>query len=128
MSRIEEFFEKSVDAGIIPQIPMNYDAVSYKIYTGYLENKIDELTAEVAELRATLSKTETVEKELRERLNKAVELPYMYEAELVDSAGHFFKTIYIVLCNNNGTIQAIQYSYKKVAEAKLKALQGRRSE
>lgn len=124
MSRIEEFFEKSVDAGIIPQIPMNYDAVSYKIYTGYLENKIDELTAEVVELRATLSKMETVEKELRERLNKAVELPYMYEAELVDSAGHFFKTIYIVLCNNNGTIQAIQYSYKKVAEAKLKALQG----
>ena len=51
MSRIEEFFEKSVDAGIIPQIPMNYDAVSYKIYTGYLENKIDELTAEVAEAR-----------------------------------------------------------------------------
>lgn len=61
MSRIEEFFEKSVDAGLIPQIPMNYDAVSYKIYTGYLENKIDELTAEVAELRA--------------RLEKAVELP-----------------------------------------------------
>lgn len=52
MSRIEEFFEKSVDAGIIPQIPMNYDAASYKIYAGYLENKIDELTAEVAELRA----------------------------------------------------------------------------
>lgn len=56
MSRIEEFFEKSVDAGIIPQIPMNYDAVSYKIYTGYLENKIDELTAEVTELRARLEK------------------------------------------------------------------------
>lgn len=51
MSRIEEFFEKSVDAGIIPQKPMNYDAVSYKIYTGYLENKIDELTAENAEVR-----------------------------------------------------------------------------
>ena len=128
MSRIEEFFEKSVDAGIIPQIPMNYDAVSYKIYTGYLENKIDELTAEVAELRATLSKMETVEKELREKLDKAMGLPYMYEAELVDSAGHFLKTIYVVVHNNDGTIQAIQYSYKKVAEAKLKALQGRRSE
>ena len=62
--------------------------------------------------------------ELRSRLEKAVELPYMYEAELVDSAGHFFKTIYIVLCDNNGTIQAIQYSYKKVAEARLKKLQG----
>lgn len=56
MSRIEEFFEKSVDSGIIPQIPMNYDAVSYKIYTGYLENKIDELTAENAELRERLDK------------------------------------------------------------------------
>lgn len=62
--------------------------------------------------------------ELRERLEQAVELPYMYEAELVDSAGHFFKTIYVVLYNNNGTIRAIQYSYKKVAEARLKVLQG----
>ena len=62
--------------------------------------------------------------ELRARLEKAVRLPYMYEAELVDSAGHFLKTIYIVLYNNNGTIQAIQYSYKKVAKARLKALQG----
>lgn len=61
MSKIEEFFEKSVDAGIIPQIPMNYDAVSYKIYAGCLENKVDELTAENAELR--------------ERLDKAIELP-----------------------------------------------------
>ena len=66
--------------------------------------------------------------ELRKRLEGAVDLPYMYEAELVDSAGHFLKTIYVVLYNDNGTIQAIQYSYKKVAEAKLKALQGRRSE
>lgn len=122
MSRIEEFFEKSVDAGIIPQTPMNYDAVSCKIYAGYLENKIDELTAENTELRATLSKMETVEKELRERLNKAMGLPYMYEAEVVDSAGHFLKTIYVVVYNNNGTIQAIQYSYKKVAEARLKDL------
>lgn len=62
--------------------------------------------------------------ELRARLENAVGLPYMYEAELVDSAGHFFKTIYIVLHNNNGTIRAVQYSYKKVAEARLKELQG----
>lgn len=54
MSKIEEFFEKAAGAGIISQIPMNYDAVAYKIYTGYLENKVDELTAEVAELRARL--------------------------------------------------------------------------
>ena len=89
---------------------------------------ISRLQAENAELRATLSKMETVEKELTDRLKNAVELPYMYEAELVDSAGHFLKTIYVVVHNNDGTIQAIQYSYKKVAEAKLKALQGRRSE
>lgn len=58
MSRIEEFFEKSVDSGIIPQMPMNYDAVAYKIYTGYLENKIDELTAENADLREKLAEAE----------------------------------------------------------------------
>lgn len=80
----------------------------------YAARCIEKLQAEVTELRA--------------RLESAVDLPYMYEAELVDSAGHFLKTIYIVLYNNNGTIQAIQYSYKKVAEAKLKALQERRSE
>ena len=62
MSRIEDFFEKSVDAGIIPQMPMNYDAVSYKIYTGYLENKIDVLTAENAELRARLKELQGGEK------------------------------------------------------------------
>lgn len=61
MSRIEEFFEKAVAAGYIPQIPMNYDTVAYKIYTTYLENKTDELTTENAELRA--------------RLDRAVELP-----------------------------------------------------
>lgn len=62
--------------------------------------------------------------ELRARLEKAVDLPYMYEAEVVDSAGHFLKTIYVVVYNNNGTIQAIQYSYKKVAEARLKEIHG----
>lgn len=69
-----------------------------------------------------IQKLQAENAELRARLEKAVELPYMYEAELVDSAGHFLKTIYIVLYNNNGTIQAIQYSYKKVAEARFKDL------
>lgn len=58
MSKIEEFFEKAVSAGYIRQIPMNYDAVYYKIYTGYLEHKIDELAAENAELRERLDKAE----------------------------------------------------------------------
>lgn len=76
----------------------------------YAARCIEKLQAENADLRA--------------RLEKAVELPYMYEAELVDSAGHFLKTIYIVLYNNNGTMRAVQYSYKKVAETRLKGLQG----
>ena len=86
-----------------------------------------ELTVE-DELKSELEAVKKERDELREKLNKAMGLPYMYEAEVVDSAGHFLKTIYVVVYNNNGTIQAIQYSYKKVAEAKLKALQGRRSE
>ena len=75
-----------------------------------------------------IEKLQAENAELREKLEKAMGLPYIYEAKVVDSAGHFLKTIYVVVHNNDGTIQAIQYSYKKVAEAKLKALQGRRSE
>lgn len=41
----------------------------------YAARYIEKLQAENAELRATLSKMETVEKELRERFGKAVELP-----------------------------------------------------
>lgn len=44
-------------------------------YNGMSDDNIKCLKAENAELRATLSKMETVEKELRERLEKAVELP-----------------------------------------------------
>lgn len=54
MSKIKEFFQNLVKAGIIPQEPMNYDAATLKIYIDYLE-------AENAVLR--------------ERLGKAVELP-----------------------------------------------------
>ena len=48
-------------------------AVGEKI--AHLSRQNKKLKAENAELRATLSKMETVEKELRERLEKAVELP-----------------------------------------------------
>ena len=44
-------------------------------YVADRDKEIARLTSENAELRATLSKMETVEKELRERLEKAVELP-----------------------------------------------------
>lgn len=144
MSKIEEFFEKAVAAGIIPQIPMNYDAVSYKIYAGYLENKIDELTAEVAELRATLSKTETVEKELRERLNKAVKLPYERKRLLwgdkdketllcpdclTDIMGGIGDETFVVQCPNcgcfvNSAIEPIEFTAN--TEARLKEIKERK--
>ena len=54
MSKIKEFFQSLVKAGAIPQEPMNYDAATLKIY-------IDHLEAENAALR--------------ERLEKALEIP-----------------------------------------------------
>lgn len=54
MSKIKEYFQNLVKAGIIPQSPMNYDAETLKIYIDHLE---EENAA------------------LRERLEKAVELP-----------------------------------------------------
>ena len=44
-------------------------------YVADRDKQIARLTAENAELRATLSKMETVEKELKARLEKAIELP-----------------------------------------------------
>ena len=52
--KIKEYFQSLVKAGSIPQEPMNYDAETLKIY-------IDHLEAENAALR--------------ERLDKAIELP-----------------------------------------------------
>ena len=50
------------------------------VSSSYVQNLISENTAlksENAKLRSTLSKMETVEKELRARLERAVELPYV---------------------------------------------------
>lgn len=55
MRKIKEYFENLVKNGIIPQEPANYDAATLKIY-------IDHLEAENAALR--------------ERLEKAWELPF----------------------------------------------------
>lgn len=54
MSKIKEYFQNLVKAGIIPQSPMNYDAETLKIYIDHLE---EENAA------------------LRERLKKMIELP-----------------------------------------------------
>lgn len=54
MSGIEKWFEKLVEEGKIPQTPMNYDTASYKMYVAHLESE---------------------NAALKERLEKAVELP-----------------------------------------------------
>lgn len=109
MSKIEEFFEKAIVAGCIPQTPMNYDTVAYKIYTSHLENKVDELKAENAELRA--------------RLEKAVELPFFQKDGEV---------IVLIYKNKDGIVLIETYiedEYyngkrgKEAAEARLKELQ-----
>ena len=53
--KIKEFFQSLVKAGTIPQEPMNYDAETLKIYIDHLESE---------------------NAALRERLERAVELPY----------------------------------------------------
>ena len=52
------------------------DSVSIYEVANALQAEVEKLKAENAELRATLSKMETVEKELRARLETAVELPF----------------------------------------------------
>ena len=95
MSRIEEFFKKSVDAGIIPQIPMNYDAVAYKIYADYLENKIDELTAENAELTKWKERAEKAERRLKSAKQKARKTNIYYGTARLE---HLNGDPYEILC------------------------------
>ena len=92
-------------------------------------DEIKALESENAELRATLSKMETVEKELRERLDKAVELPY------TEKGKEYTKIVYK---NEFGDIDDetyfhdCYYGYKndmrgdKYAEARLTELKGGR--
>ena len=56
-----------------PSVDFNY--LKAKGAYNIIKNQVEHIEAENAELRATLSKMETVEKELRARLEKAVELP-----------------------------------------------------
>ena len=56
-----------------PSVDFNY--LKAKGAYNIIKNQVEHIEAENAELRATLSKMETVEKELRARLDKAVELP-----------------------------------------------------
>lgn len=92
-----------------------------------IKNQVEHIEAENAELRARLSKMETVEKELRERLDNAVELPSVRrDCELTQ----------IVYRNNYGNIEEETYFHDcyygqchdvrgdVYAEARLEELKG----
>ena len=51
MSKMQEYFQGLVQAGIIPQEPMNYDAASMKIYIAHLEEENEKLKERLKELQ-----------------------------------------------------------------------------
>lgn len=51
MSKMQEYFQGLVRAGIIPQEPMNYDAASMKIYIAHLEEENEKLKERLKELQ-----------------------------------------------------------------------------
>ena len=78
------------------------------------QKTIERLKAENAELRATLSKMETVEKELRERLEKAVELPRIIHPNEYEW--------FVQYQNKYGLIFDEIFYSERAAEARLKEL------
>lgn len=68
-----------------PSVDFNY--LRAKGAYNIIKNLIEHIEAENSELRATLSKMETVEKELRERLGNAVELPCKIGDEVYEVHG-----------------------------------------
>ena len=94
------------------------------------DKEIARLTAENAKLRATLSKMETVEKELKARLEKAVELPTIYEHISYPYIERMYsETIYYVIYKENGRIVTEKFGKNKSkAEARLKELQEKKDD
>ena len=100
-------------------------------YVAYKGKEIARLTAENAELRATLSKMETVEKELRARLDKAVELPCIepmttwdWDANTGCGKAHFGKFWKVLYRDNDGEFIAYMGATKEEATAMLSELKG----
>ena len=89
-------------------------------YVADRDKEIARLTAEISELRETLSKMETVEKELRERLEKAVILPML---QVVKGNRRPYELVYK---DQNGRVIISKYRpYDKYeAEARLAELKG----
>ena len=89
-------------------------------YVADRDKEISRLTAENAELRAMLSKMETVEKELRARLDKAVELPRIIHPNTYEW--------FVQYQNEYGLIfDEIVYS-ERDAEAQLKEMKEKNSD
>lgn len=104
-------------------------------YVAYKDKEIARLTAENAELRATLSKMETVEKELRERLKKAVELPCIepmttwdWDANTGCGKAHFGKYWKVLYRDEDGEFIAYMGATKEEAEAMLKEMKEKNSD
>lgn len=108
--KIKEYFQRLVKAGTIPQEPMNYDAATLKIY-------IDHLEAENASLR--------------ERLEKAVELPCIepmttwdWDNETGIGESHFGDRYQLLYRDKDGEFIAYVGLDKEEAEARLAELKG----
>ena len=104
-------------------------------YVADRDKQIARLTAENAELRATLSKMETVEKELRARLDKAVELPCIepmttwdWDANTGCGKAHFGKYWKVLYRDNDGEFIAYMGATKEEATAMLSELKGEKNE
>ena len=108
MSKIKEFFQNLVKAGTIPQEPMNYDAATLKIYIDYLE----------AENAA-----------LRERLEKAVELPCVKKStkwawSLVTGDSVLVENHLLLYKDNEGYVHYEEIDDNEEALARLAELKG----
>ena len=105
-----------------PLVDFNY--LRAKGAYNVIKNQVEHIEAENAELRATLSKMETVEKELRARLEKAVELPTIYEHISYPYIERMYsEIIYYVIYKENGRIVTEKFGKNKSkAEARLKEL------
>ena len=112
--KIKEYFQSLVKAGTIPQEPMDYDAATLKIYIDYLE---------------------TENAALRERLEKAVELPckvgdIIYQHDNVDKiyASKIRKIIYETegIAFDESAINNSIFLTRAAAEKRLAELVGRR--
>ena len=116
-----------------PSVDFNY--LKAKGAYNIIKNQVEHIEAENAELRATLSKMETVEKELRARLEKAVELPCIEPMTTWDwddtnglgksNFGKYWKVLYR---DKDGEFMFYMGATKAEAEAMLKEMKEKKDD